>query len=59
LVDISRYSGACYRASNWIELGVTSGRGRMDSLHQRHGASPKAVFVYPMATDAIRHLSEG
>ena len=27
LVDHSRYRGTCYRAANWIELGVTTGRG--------------------------------
>ena len=30
LVDTSRYRGHCYRAANWIRLGETSGRGRMD-----------------------------
>jgi hypothetical protein len=30
LVDPSRYTGNCYRAANWIGLGATSGRGRMD-----------------------------
>ena len=39
LVDHSRYRGTCYRAANWIELGVTTGRGRMDREHRRHGAS--------------------
>ena len=27
LVNHSRYRGTCYRAANWIELGVTTGRG--------------------------------
>ena len=27
LVDHSRYRGTCYRAANWIELGVTTGAG--------------------------------
>ena len=35
LVDHSRYRGTCYRAANWIELGVTTGRGRMDREHRR------------------------
>jgi hypothetical protein len=33
-VDASR-PGACYRAANWIEVGMTTGRGRQDSAHSR------------------------
>ncbi len=57
LVDPSRYRGTCYRAANWREVGVTTGRGRMDRHHEREGAAPKAVWVYPVspgATDALR-----
>jgi hypothetical protein len=50
--------GGCYRAANWIELGVTSGRGRMDRLHEREGVAPKTVLVYPLAPDAVRRLRE-
>jgi hypothetical protein len=48
LVDASRYAGTCYRAANWIEVGVTAGRGRLDREHRRHAAAPKRVFVYPL-----------
>ena len=47
LVDRRRFAGTCYRAANWIELGDTSGRGRMDRAHARHGQAPKRVLVYP------------
>jgi hypothetical protein len=56
LVDESRYSGHCYRAANWIWLGHTSGRGRMDREHRREGASPKAVWVFPLAGNAAQRL---
>jgi hypothetical protein len=56
LVDESRYSGHCYRAANWLRLGQTSGRGRMDRAHRREGASPKAVWVYALAADAAQRL---
>jgi hypothetical protein len=46
-VDSQRFRGTCYRAANWILLGTTQGRGRMDRLHQAE-ASPKLVFVYPL-----------
>lgn len=48
LVDRQRFAGTCYRAANWIEVGETSGRGRMDRQHQRHGAAPKAIFLYAL-----------
>ena len=30
LVDAARFRGTCYRAANWIHVGQTAGRGRMD-----------------------------
>jgi hypothetical protein len=56
LVDESRYSGHCYRAANWMRLGETSGRGRMDREHRREAAAPKAVWVYPLAANAAQRL---
>ncbi|MDP6380786.1 MAG: DUF4338 domain-containing protein [Phycisphaerae bacterium] len=43
-VDSERFSGVCYRASNWRHLGLTTGRGRNDR-HTRREKSVKAVFV--------------
>lgn len=56
LVDPARYPGGCYRAANWVALGETAGRGRDDRAHQRHGASPKRLFVYPLTPDAVERL---
>jgi hypothetical protein len=56
LVDASRYSGHCYRAANWIWLGQTAGRGRMDREHQREGATPKSVWIYPLVAQAAQRL---
>jgi hypothetical protein len=52
LVDGQRYRGTCYEAANWRYLGQTQGRGRQDRHHQRHGACPKKVFVYPLLSGA-------
>jgi hypothetical protein len=57
LVDARRFNGTCYRAANWIALGETTGRGRQDRDHQRHGASPKRIFVFPLASQARRRLA--
>jgi hypothetical protein len=50
LVDTSRYRGTCYQAANWTHLGSTSGRGRQDREHARHGKAPKAIYVYPLTS---------
>jgi len=56
LVDRKRFHGGCYRAANFILLGKTSGRGRMDRTHQRHGAEVKTVMVYPLIKHATHRL---
>ena len=59
LVDGQRYGGTCYRAANWIALGQTTGRGRMDREHRRRESlTPKTLLVYPLVPDACRQLRE-
>jgi hypothetical protein len=41
------YTGTCYRAANWIHVGQTQGRGRMDRTHQAQG-SFKDILLYPL-----------
>jgi hypothetical protein len=57
LVDTRRFAGTCYRAANWIELGVTTVRGRNDRYHEHHGAAPKRIFVYALRSNARRALA--
>jgi hypothetical protein len=59
LVDRKRYHGGCYRAANWIELGETSGRGRMDRDGKRHGAEVKKMLVYPLVKNVQQRLRQG
>jgi Druantia protein DruA len=49
-VEVERYEGVCYQAANWIRLGVTAGRGRMDRYTQ-YLSTPKAIYVYPLEAD--------
>ncbi|MBI4445715.1 MAG: DUF4338 domain-containing protein [Acidobacteria bacterium] len=58
LVDCSRFSGTCYRASNWICLGKTQGRGRMDRDHAGHGRAIKDIYVYPLCRNTRRRLCQ-
>ena len=57
LVDPTRFRGTCYRAANWIYIGQTAGRGRMDRDHQAHGQAVKDIYVYPLVPDARQRLS--
>lgn len=59
LVDTEKYSGTCYRAANWFEVGTTSGRGRQDREHQRHNAACKRIFLFPLHKNARELLREG
>lgn len=45
--------------ANWVVLGETSGRGRMDRTHQRHGARVKTVLVYLLVKHAALRLRAG
>ena len=56
LVDAERFRGTCYRAANWIALGQTTGRGRMDRDHEAHGAAVKDLYVYPLCRHVAQRL---
>jgi hypothetical protein len=59
-VDTSRFSGASYRAANWILIGQTKGRGRQDRFSKRE-KTIKDIYVYPLEKDfrARLGLAEG
>ena len=54
-VHRDRFRGTCYRAANWVHVGETQGRGKLDRRH-RHSLPVKAVFVYPLRRDFRRRL---
>ena len=56
LVDPARFRGTCYRAANWIALGRTQGRGRMDRTRAAQGRAPKEVYVYPLCRQVQQRL---
>jgi len=49
-VDTTHYTGVSYRASNWIHVGRTKGRGRQDRFHTE-AKTIKDVYVYPLEKD--------
>ena len=58
LVDPGRHHGGCYRAANFVAVGTTSGRGRMDRHGRRAGEATKTILVYPVVRHAQRRLRE-
>jgi hypothetical protein len=56
-VDRSRFGGVAYRASNWLELGLTQGRTRLDRARQLQ-VPRKAVYVYPLDEQARQKLCQ-
>ena len=57
LVDRKRFRGTCYKAANWIHMGKTTGRGRMDRDNKQQGASVKEIFVYPLTSRFRQELA--
>jgi Druantia protein DruA/Transposase Tn5 dimerisation domain/Transposase DNA-binding len=55
-VDTRRYEGTCYRAANWLDLGLTQGRGRQDRARTARVAA-KRVLVYPLQRKARKILT--
>jgi hypothetical protein len=49
-VEVGRFAGTCYRAANWVEVGHTKGRGKLDR-YKRAALPVKAVYLYPLRRD--------
>ncbi len=57
-VDSYQFSGASYRAANWLHVGQTIGRGRNDRRTRlRRHLPEKDVYVYPLEPDWRRRLT--
>lgn len=46
-VDKERFHGTCYKAANWILVGQTQGRGKLDRLNL-YALPIKHIFLYPL-----------
>ena len=55
-IDPARFRGACYRAANWIYLGLTTGRGH-NAPTTRCDQPRKELWVYPLGVDFRRQLN--
>ena len=56
-VERPRSHGTCYQAANWLYLGETQGRGKLDVRKQAR-LPKKAIWVYPLDKSFRRTLCE-
>jgi hypothetical protein len=46
-VQVDRFTGTCYRAADWMQVGITQGRGKLEKSKQ--GKLPrKYILLYPL-----------
>ena len=55
-VETPRYTGAVYKASGWIPVGATQGRGRYDR-HTKRAQPKKDIWLRPLRKDWKRTLN--
>lgn len=46
-IERERFSGTSYRAANWVTVGCTQGRGKLDRL-KHYGKPVKDIYLYPL-----------
>jgi hypothetical protein len=56
-VEIPRFQGTCYKAANWIYLGETKGRGKLDVNHAA-GLPVKSIYIYSLVKNFRRMLCD-
>lgn len=59
LVDRRRFQGTSYKAANWVYIGITTGRGRMDRANTRQGMATKEIYAYPLEQSFRETLMNG
>lgn len=56
-VDPRRFHGGVYRASSWLELGLTQGYRWTRDGYSADADAPKRVFVHPLCRNPQAHLT--
>ncbi len=57
-VDPARFSGTCYRAANWREIGRTRGYARVPGGGWREHGEPKRVLIRELRSSACAALRQ-
>ena len=55
-VETPRFTGALYKASGWIHVGITQGRGRYDR-YKKFDKPKKTIWLRPLRKDWKRRLN--
>jgi len=55
-VEVGRHAGTCYQAANWIRVGATKGRGKLDR-YNAYALPVKDIYLYPLVRSFRRQLS--
>lgn len=57
-IDRSRFSGTCYRASNWLYVGQTQGFAKKRHSDFHFHGQIKDIYLYPLVKDFRQFLLE-
>jgi len=49
-VEQPRFTGTCYKAANWLHVGLTQGRGKLEAHHQAV-LPKKSIWLMPLASN--------
>lgn len=56
-VEKDRFKGTCYRAANWINLGDTKGRGKLDRT-MAYALPVKSIWIFPLSQNFRQALTK-
>jgi hypothetical protein len=56
-VDTTRFRGTCYKASNWLHVGNTQGRGKLDR-YSSFSKPVKSIWLKPLSVDFRQQLKQ-
>jgi hypothetical protein len=54
-VETQRFRGTCYKAANWVHVGITKGRGKLD-VQNEYRLPVKDIFLYPLQKNSTNLL---
>ncbi len=54
-VQNDKFAGTCYKAANWIRVGTTKGRGKLDRKNL-YAIPKKDIWIYPLCKNFKKQL---
>lgn len=56
-IEIKKFLGTIYQASNWVKVGQTKGYGKTKTSYKKHNII-KDIYVYPVRKNSVKLLRE-